>query len=87
MKYNGRGIPLYVISGIFRPGQIFFKWYGSLHRKILGFVSWFFVQDEQSKQLLQGIGIGNATVSGDTRFDRVWANAQQPKQIAGTAEI
>ncbi|HEY8780597.1 MAG TPA: glycosyltransferase N-terminal domain-containing protein [Mucilaginibacter sp.] len=86
-EIHGRGIPLYVISGIFRPGQIFFKWYGSLHRKILGFVSWFFVQDEQSKQLLQGIGIGNATVSGDTRFDRVWANAQQPKQIAGIAEF
>jgi 3-deoxy-D-manno-octulosonic-acid transferase len=76
-----RGIPLYVISGIFRPNQIFFKWYGGLHRRILGFVSHFFVQDDQSKQLLQGIGITNADVSGDTRFDRVWENAQHPKPI------
>jgi len=78
---NKRNIPLYVISGIFRPGQIFFKWYGGLHRRILSFVSHFFVQDEQSKQLLQGIGITNAAISGDTRFDRVWENAQHPKAI------
>lgn len=77
-KHN---IPLYIISGIFRPGQIFFKWYGGLHRKILSFVTRFFVQDEQSKQLLQSINITNVTVSGDTRFDRVWANAQQPKPL------
>jgi 3-deoxy-D-manno-octulosonic-acid transferase len=76
-----RGIPLYVISGIFRPNQIFFKWYGGLHRNILGFVSHFFVQDGQSKQLLQNIGITNAVISGDTRFDRVWENAQNPKAI------
>ena len=81
------GIPVYVISGIFRPGQIFFKWYGGLHRKILSFVSYFFVQDERSKQLLQGIGINNVAVSGDTRFDRVWANAQLPKPVPDVAEF
>jgi 3-deoxy-D-manno-octulosonic-acid transferase len=48
---------------------------------MLGFVSHFFVQDEQSVQLLQTIGISNVTISGDTRFDRVWANAQQPKKL------
>ena len=74
-----RGVPLYVISGIFRPEQVFFKWYGSLHRQMLSFVSCFFVQDENSKQLLQTLNITNVKVSGDTRFDRVWANAQQPK--------
>lgn len=74
-------IPLYIISGIFRPKQVFFKWYGGLHRKILSFVTHFFVQDEQSVQLLQTIGVSNVTVSGDTRFDRVWTNAQQPKQL------
>ncbi len=82
-----RNIPLYVISGIFRPGQVFFKWYGSLHRKMLGFVTHFFVQDEQSKQLLQNIDITNVTVSGDTRFDRVWANAQQPKGLPEIAQF
>lgn len=80
-ELNKRSIPLYIISGIFRPGQVFFKWYGSLHRKMLTFVSQFFVQDEQSKRLLTDIGITNVTISGDTRFDRVWANAQQPKLL------
>jgi 3-deoxy-D-manno-octulosonic-acid transferase len=80
-ELHTHGTPLYVISGIFRPGQVFFKWYGSLHRRMLGFVSHFFVQDEQSKQLLQSINITNVTISGDTRFDRVWANAQNPKQL------
>ena len=74
-----RGIPLYVISAIFRPEQVFFKWYGSLHRQMLGFVSRFFVQDENSKHLLQTLNITNVDISGDTRFDRVWANAQHPK--------
>jgi len=80
-------IPLYVISGIFRPGQVFFKWYGGLHRKMLTFVSHFFVQDEDSKTLLQQLDITQVTVSGDTRFDRVWANAQQPKAIPGINEF
>jgi 3-deoxy-D-manno-octulosonic-acid transferase len=80
-ELNKRQVPLYIISGIFRPGQVFFKWYGGLHSKILSFVSHFFVQDEQSVQLLQTIGINNATISGDTRFDRVWANAQEPKEL------
>ena len=80
-ELHKRDIPLYIISGIFRPKQIFFRWYGGLHRKILSFVTWFFVQDEASKLLLQNIGLNNATVSGDTRFDRVWANARQPKDL------
>jgi 3-deoxy-D-manno-octulosonic-acid transferase len=80
-EMHQRQIPIYIISGIFRPGQIFFRWYGSLHRKILGFVYCFFLQDERSKLLLQRIGISNVIVSGDTRFDRVWDNAQHPKNI------
>ncbi|MDB5146501.1 MAG: 3-deoxy-D-manno-octulosonic acid transferase [Mucilaginibacter sp.] len=76
-----RNIPLYIVSGIFRPGQVFFKWYGGFNRKILSLVSHFFLQDEASKQLLQGIGITNTSVSGDTRFDRVWTNAQNPKVL------
>jgi 3-deoxy-D-manno-octulosonic-acid transferase len=78
-ELHKKNIPLYIISGLFRPNQVFFKWYGGLHRKMLGFVSHFFVQDENSKQLLQNLGINKVSVSGDTRFDRVWANAQQPK--------
>jgi 3-deoxy-D-manno-octulosonic-acid transferase len=60
---------------------VFFKWYGGFNRKILILVSHFFLQDNRSKQLLQNIGITNTSVSGDTRFDRVWANAQNPKQL------
>jgi 3-deoxy-D-manno-octulosonic-acid transferase len=54
---------------------------------MLTFISHFFVQDEQSKQLLQSINITNVTISGDTRFDRVWANAQNPKQLPEIAEF
>ncbi|OCX51297.1 3-deoxy-D-manno-octulosonic acid transferase [Mucilaginibacter sp. PPCGB 2223] len=80
-ELNKRQIPLYVISGIFRPGQVFFKWYGGLHRRMLGFVTHFFVQDKESQNLLQTLNITNITVTGDTRFDRVWENSQSPKRI------
>jgi 3-deoxy-D-manno-octulosonic-acid transferase len=82
-----RSIPVYVVSAIFRPEQVFFKWYGGFNRKILGFVDWFFVQDEGSKNLLAQIGFNNAMVSGDTRFDRVWENARKPRVIPGIAEF
>lgn len=80
-ELNENKIPLYVISGIFREGQPFFKWYGSLNRRILSFVTHFFVQDEGSKKLLNSINLTNVSVSGDTRFDRVAENALQPKQF------
>jgi len=86
-ELHQRQVPLYIISGIFRPNQVFFKWYGGLHRRMLGFVTRFFVQDEQSKQLLQTVNITNVTISGDTRFDRVWANAQNPKPLPEIAEF
>ena len=86
-ELHRRDIPLYMISCIFRPEQLFFKWYGGLHRKILSFVTYFFVQDERSVQLLRDIGINHATISGDTRFDRVWANAQQPKDLPVISEF
>ncbi|MGZ3755296.1 MAG: 3-deoxy-D-manno-octulosonic acid transferase [Mucilaginibacter sp.] len=86
-ELNNKEIPLYIISGIFRPGQVFFKWHGGLHRRMLSFVTHFFVQDDRSKQLLQSIGITNSSISGDTRFDRVWANAQQPKALPLIAQF
>jgi len=86
-EMHSRNIPLYIISGIFRPDQVFFKWYGSLHRKMLGFVKYFFVQNERSKQLLNGIGVNNVAISGDTRFDRVWQNAQHPNLLPLIAEF
>ena len=68
---HDKQIPIYLISGIFRPQQHFFKFYGSWFRKQLKHFTYFFVQHETSKQLLQSIGIKNVTISGDTRFDRV----------------
>jgi 3-deoxy-D-manno-octulosonic-acid transferase len=67
-----RKIPTLLVSGIFRPDQPFFKWYGRLHQYILNSFSHLFVQTPASKELLAGIGFSaNVTVSGDTRFDRV----------------
>jgi len=66
-----RQIPTYLISGIFRKKQVFFKWYGGFYRRALDSFEHFFVQNAKSKELLLQIGKTNVTVSGDTRFDRV----------------
>lgn len=66
-----RGIPTYIISAIFRPGQRFFRLGGGWARKALRCFSHLYVQDQASSILLSGIGIDNVTVAGDTRFDRV----------------
>ncbi len=63
--------PTYLISGIFREDQMFFKWYGGFYRKALDSFTYFFVQNEASKKLLLQLGKSNVAVSGDTRFDRV----------------
>lgn len=65
--------PTYLISGIFRPNQMFFKWYGGFYRKALDTFTYFFVQNQNSKDLLLQLGKTNVSVSGDTRFDRVAA--------------
>ncbi len=65
-----QNIPTYLVSGILRPDQVFFKWYGGFYRKALDSFTGFFVQNEQSKALLATLG-HEATVTGDTRFDRV----------------
>ena len=64
-------VPLYSVSSIFRPSQFFFKWYGSGSASSLKRVRHFFVQNEESVQLLQRLDISEASVVGDTRFDRV----------------
>ena len=70
-ELKNRQIKTYLISGIFREKQSFFKWYGGFYRKALKSFNHFFVQNDSSKNLLQSIGFNNVTVSGDTRFDRV----------------
>lgn len=70
-ELKNQNIKTYLISGIFREKQLFFKWYGGFYRKALHTFDYFFVQNESSKTLLKSIGFTNVKVSGDTRFDRV----------------
>ena len=72
-----RNIQTYIISAIFRPTQIFFRWYGYRYRDVLSDFNWFFVQDENSLKLLERFNHHNITISGDTRFDRVYQIAKQ----------
>lgn len=76
-----RGIPTYSVSSIFRPNQVFFRWYGGQYYKVLTRITHFFVQNEESVRLLASRGITNATVVGDTRFDRVLEINQAAKQL------
>ncbi|WP_396165399.1 3-deoxy-D-manno-octulosonic acid transferase [Flavobacterium sp.] len=72
-ELKNQNIKTYLISGIFRENQVFFKWYGGFYRKALKTFTYFFAQNESSKLLLQSIGFSNVSISGDTRFDRVVA--------------
>lgn len=71
LELNRRSIPTFLISGLFRKNQLFFKPLGSWMRNVLKTFTHIFVQDEKSKQLLETISIQEVTVSGDTRYDRV----------------
>lgn len=76
-----KNVPLYLISGIFRPRQHFFSWYGGFFRKMLFSFTYIFVQDTESERLLNETGLQNVTVAGDTRFDRVVQIAEAAKEI------
>lgn len=76
-----RGIPTYSVSSIFRPNQVFFRWYGGQYYKVLTRITHFFVQNEESLRLLATRGVTNATVVGDTRFDRVLEIHQAARQL------
>lgn len=80
-ELNKRQIPIYLISAIFRSEQPFFKSWGNLHRKMLGFFKYLYVQDKQSVKLLASIGVKNVLLTGDTRFDRVKQIADEAKEI------
>ena len=76
-----RNIPVYSVSSIFRPDQVFFRWYGRQYSRVLKCFTHFYVQNEVSKQLLAKIGITTVTVAGDTRFDRVLQIKEQAKKL------
>ena len=80
-ELNHRDIPTFLISGIFRPKQTFFKPWGSSYRHLLTRFTRLYVQDTASLELLAKFGIKNVEVAGDTRFDRVHAIAQHAKDI------
>ena len=76
-----RHVPVYSVSSIFRPDQVFFKWYGRQYGRVLNCLTHFYVQNEISRELLAKIGIDCVTVVGDTRFDRVIQIKEQAKQL------
>ena len=76
-----RQVPVYSVSSIFRPEQVFFRWYGRQYGRVLKCFTRFFVQNEQSRELLKTLGITDVEVVGDTRFDRVLQIKEQAKQL------
>ena len=76
-----RNVPVYSVSSIFRPKQIFFRWYGRQYAHVLKCFTHFFVQNEISKKLLAKIGIKDVSIVGDTRFDRVMQIKADAKQL------
>lgn len=76
-----RNIPTYSVSSIFREDQVFFKWYGRSYAGVLKCFTRFFVQNEESKRLLEGIGFTAVDVVGDTRFDRVLQIKEAAKHL------
>jgi len=76
-----RNVPVYSVSSIFRPDQVFFKWYGRQYGRVLKCFTHFFVQNELSQELLVKLGITNTTIVGDTRFDRVLQIKEAARQL------
>lgn len=90
---KSRQIPLLMVSAIFRKNTPFFKWYGSLHRKMLACFTHLFVQNQESVELLSGVlSVERFSIAGDTRFDRVIDIAEKGEpislieQFTGTAQ-
>lgn len=83
-KHN---IPVYSVSSIFRPQQVFFRWYGHSYRRVLNCITKFFVQNEKSRELLATLGLNNVEVTGDTRFDRVLEIKEAAREKAADMPI
>ncbi|MDA0757665.1 MAG: 3-deoxy-D-manno-octulosonic acid transferase [Bacteroidetes bacterium] len=78
---NKRGVPTYLISGVFRENHWFFKFYGFWMRKVLRSFTHFFVQNNSSKQVLSKFNINNCSVMGDSRYDRVMELLNQNNEV------
>jgi len=85
---QSRGVPTLLVSGIFRPGQPFFRGYGSFWRNMLGCFTHLFLQNMDSLALVKSIGLAErSSISGDTRCDRVMEIAAQGEPVPGLAEF
>jgi len=80
-ELNRKDIPTYIFSAIYRKEQPFFKWYGAFWRKMLSFYNTIFIQNMESVELLDSIGVKNYVVAGDTRFDRVYDIASKAQHL------
>jgi len=87
LELSREEIPVYLVSGIFRENQVFFRKYGGWYRSFLHFFTHFFVQNNKSLELLKSIGINNVSVSGDTRFDRVLEIVQSASRFEKVARF
>ncbi len=76
-----RNIPTFLVSAIFSERQIYFKSYGRFMRKSLRNFDHYFVQDHNSKKLLESIGINTSIIGGDTRLDRVSQILQRDNRL------
>lgn len=75
------GVPTFLLSAIFRPGQPFFRWYGATHRAMLRCFTGILAQDQRSVDLMRTVGITTATLTGDTRYDRVLAIVEADERL------
>ena len=82
-----RQYPAILISALLRENQIYFKPYGGFMRNALFAFNHIFTQDEASKKLLNSINYNQVTVSGDTRFDRVYSQLEQNNQLDFIAQF
>ena len=84
---NRRGVPVVSVSTLLSPQHVAFCWYGSFYRRVMRLFTHYFVQNEATARLLGGIGVGQTTVTGDTRFDRVATLVDQADAVALAAEF
>ncbi len=79
VELKKKGIPVLMVSAIFREGQVFFRWYASLYREIMALYTRIFLQDKKSFEILSRVNFKkNMEIAGDTRFDRVVEIRQNP---------
>lgn len=81
LELQAMNIPIFIISAIFRPEQLFFKWYGKWYKSLLKTFKHIFVQDTISREILHSQHINNVSIAGDTRFDRVYDIYSQAKPL------